>query len=80
MGTGNVCAQTAYRLAFVLALKVGIGPTNFRATKDKIPELPSHCSTLPQEVKLCRPAAKAVLSFWEERGRHLALTLARVEA
>lgn len=79
-GYGNMCAQTVYRLAFVLALKAGVGPATFQAMKDKILDLPSDGGTLLEKVKLCRPAAKVFLSFWEERGHHLALNLSRAEA
>lgn len=79
-GYRNVCAQTANFLAFVLALKVGVGPTTSRAMKDKIPELPSNGKTLLEEIKLCRPAARVFLTYWEDRGRQLVLAFARAEA
>lgn len=80
MGYDNVCIQTVYLLAFVLVLKAAVWQATFRAMKNKIPKLPSDGGTLLEEVKLCCPASKAFLSFWEERSRHPTLNLDRAKA
>lgn len=79
-GYDNMCAETTYHLTIILALKARVGPVTFRSMKEKIPEIPFDGCMLLEEIKLCHPVAKAFLSFWEEHGRHLIVTLSRGEA
>lgn len=62
-------AQTAWRLAFVLAYKAGARTKTFICMRDKIPELPEDGEMLIKEVKMTRPVARAFGEFFFGRQR-----------
>lgn len=53
-GYGNVCTQTSYRLAFLLAHKAGVDSVGFRAMKERIIELPTDLVVLLKEIQNTR--------------------------
>lgn len=74
-GYGDVCAQTAWRLAFLLAHQAGAGDHMFRKMRERITELPTDAGALQDSAELIHPVERAFSHLWQSSGREMATAL-----